>query len=329
MPFVLRSIRSPRLEGNAWGDPAERDLVVYVPPDRPDRTHRPRLVVLLHGYSGRAANWLLPDHFRGSGTRPGLGGLFDEVFSRPEVPAAVVAMPDGWTRLGGGQWLDSAVNGDFRGYVAEDVVDLVEREFGTDPEPDSRVVLGHSSGGLGAWELATTTARFGALGFLAGDAFFERTQLGFVAALLGSRAGLDELDPATLSPDDALPLALAASYSPDPSAPFPVRMPLDWRTGELVEDVWALWCEKDPVRNAPDRRDALARLRHILLDVGNRDEYLAQLGQRVLSDRLTGLGIPHRASEFDGGHSSRTHERVAEAIAALLTGTDFRERVRA
>ncbi|MFT4028303.1 MAG: alpha/beta fold hydrolase [Protaetiibacter sp.] len=320
MPFQLRSIRSRHLEGNVWGDPVDRDLVVYLPP-RAAEAMCPRLVVLLHGYSGRAANWLVPDHFRGSGTRPSLAGLLDEVFADPAVPAAVVAMPDGWTRLGGGQWLDSPVNGRLASYVAEEVVDAVEAEFGTDPDPASRVVLGHSSGGLGAWELATTTDRFGALGFLAGDAFFERTHLGFVTELLAAHPGIDGLDPAAVPPSAALPLALAASYSPDPAARIPVRLPLDWRTGRLVDEVWDAWLAKDPVVNAAARRDRLARLRSILLDTGDRDEYAAQLGQRVLAERLVELGIPHRAVEFPGGHSTHTHERVALAIGELLRAT--------
>ncbi|MFT3797675.1 alpha/beta hydrolase-fold protein [Microbacterium sp.] len=316
MPFTLHTVRSRHLAGNAWGDSADRDLVVYVP-QRSAQGMRPRLVVLLHGYSGHAVNWLSPDQFRGSSIRPALAALLDDVFADPAVQPAIVAMPDGWTRLGGGQWLNSPVNGDFVGYVAEEVVGVVEEAYGTDPDPGSRVVLGHSSGGLGAWELATTTDRFGALGVLAGDAFFERTQLGMVTELL-TRYREEEIDPSDIPNDAALPLALAASYAPDPTARLRGRLPLDWRTGALVDEVWAQWLAYDPVVNAAARRDRLAGLHGILLDVGARDEFAAQLGHRTLSARLDGLGIRHDAVEFDGTHSSHTHERVARAIGDLL-----------
>jgi enterochelin esterase-like enzyme len=318
MPLHYRTILSHALAGNTWGDSAERDIVVYVPPHLDRHSKPPVLVVLLHGYGSRALSWALPDHYRDGAVRPGLVGLLDKVFADETMPPAVVAMPDGWTRLGGGQWMDSPVNGALTSYAAYEIVELVEREFGTDPDARSRIVIGHSSGGLGAWELATTTGQFGSLGFLAGDALFERTQLPFVANLLAEHPNVAALLSEALPSSLALPMALASSYSPNPSSQLlPFSLPLDAQTGALDEGVWHLWKSKDPVINAPERIHALRSLRSILLDVGDRDEYTAQLAQRALAARLNALGISHDAVEFPGRHSTHTNERVAAAVGRL------------
>ncbi len=319
MPFHFHTIHSQHLAGNLLGDSPVRQLVVYTPPGLEKGAEKARLCLLLHGYSGRALNWALPEHFKGSGRRPSFETELDRLFSEAGVAKAVIAMPDGWTALGGGQWLNSPVNGDFQNYLIDEVVDFVEREYAAGGEPEDRVVIGHSSGGLGAWEAATTNFAFGGLGFLAGDAFFERTHLGFVFDLITRSQAFTKKSPGEISPDEALPLALAASYAPNPeTGPCFGDLPLDIHTGELRPDVWSRWLAYDPVVNAALRVDALRRLKKIYLDVGKRDEYGAQLGQRMLSRELGKLGVAHIAEEFEGAHSSHTLQRIVEALRVLL-----------
>jgi hypothetical protein len=42
-----------------------------------------------------------------------------------------------------------------------------------------------------------------------------------------------------------------------------VHLPFDLQTGRLVEDVWARWLARDPVRMVPAHADALRGLRAI------------------------------------------------------------------
>ena len=88
----------------------------------------------------------------------------------------IVAMPDGWSRLGCSQWVDSPVNGDFEQYVIHDVVSHVDRNFRTIPRATSRGVTGISSGGFGAWHLGSRNPDvFGAMSLLSADSYFELT----------------------------------------------------------------------------------------------------------------------------------------------------------
>ena len=85
------------------------------------------------------------------------------------------------------------------------------------------------------------------------DAFFERTRTA---------------DPLKWEWIELLELyGYAAAYSPDPANPGLALIPFD-ANGRLVEDVWAQWLEKDPVRMAPRHADALRSMRRIYLDAG-------------------------------------------------------------
>src|SRR5690606_14949066 len=51
--------RSELLQDNLWGDPAERQVYVYLPPSYSERRREPYPVVfLLAGWSGRGAHYL-------------------------------------------------------------------------------------------------------------------------------------------------------------------------------------------------------------------------------------------------------------------------------
>jgi hypothetical protein len=310
------SVDAQSLRGNRLGDEHRRPLVVYTPPSFEYGRRGHPLVVLLHGYGGRASQWAVPEHLRGGAFRPSLEAELDAVFA-DDVTEAVVAMPDGWTSYGGGQWVDSPVGGRFARFLELELVPLMERDWGVSADPSMRIVLGHSAGALGAWQIATTTAMFGALGFLAGDSAFGTTHLPWILDALTSRPTLHIEPPPR---DDAVAMlagALGASYSPAPDRAVGYDLPVD-RAGRLVPRVWDTWLGFDPVVNAVSRRDALARLRRIRLDVGTRDEYRLQYGHRQLSAVLDRLGIDHSAIEFDGDHSSQTIQRIAAALRELL-----------
>ncbi len=97
----------------------------------------------------------------------------------------------------------------------------------------------------------------------------------------------------------------AAAYSPDPAAPGRALLPFD-ADGRLVDDVWAQWLEKDPVRMAPRHADALRSMRAVYLDAGLRDEYYLDLGAQAFSAELDTLGVEHTLELFDGTHGGIT-----------------------
>jgi S-formylglutathione hydrolase FrmB len=270
--------------------------------------------------------WLRRDAFE-----PTVIERFDALFAAGDTPDALLVFVDAWTRFGGSQFLNSSSTGRYLDYLCDEVVAFVDERYPTAPERDRRGLTGKSSGGYGAMVVPMLRPDvFGALASHAGDALFEAAyQPAFpkVARTLRDDYGgswerfFAELDAAGhVDPRFYGPIEMygyAAAYSPDPEAPGRALLPFD-ANGRLVEDVWAQWLEKDPVRMAPRYADALRSMRAVYLDAGLRDEYHLDLGAQAFSAELDELGVEHTLELFDGTHAGITW-RYPLAVHFLAT----------
>src|SRR5204862_258116 len=94
----------------------------------------------------------------------------------PKICPQHLRSPDGWSRWGCGQWVDSPVTGNFEQYLVEDVVSFVDANHRTIPKARSRGVFGFSSGGFGAWNVASRNPNvFAAMAVLSADSFLDMT----------------------------------------------------------------------------------------------------------------------------------------------------------
>src|SRR5579864_4456629 len=153
--IVVEQIDSKHLAGNVIGDPSQRDLVIYLPPSYHTSSRRYPTAYLLHGFGGRAMLWTI-GILSGPGVlRPSIDGVVDAAIADRRTAEMIVVMPDGWSKWGCSQWVDSPVNGNFEQYVTQEVVSYVDSHFRTLPSRESRGVVGISSGGLGAWHLGS------------------------------------------------------------------------------------------------------------------------------------------------------------------------------
>jgi len=304
----LEWIASPALEGNPLGDPSRRPVYLYRPPGE-----RPGLpaVYFLHGFAGSAHSWVNFQPF--ARTVP---ERLDALVASGAVPPVVGVFVDGWTALGGSQWLNSSAIGDYRDYLARDVVAFVDRTLRTLPRAEARAVVGKSSGGYGALVMGRHHPDvFAHLGCHAGDAGFEYCYLPdfgkAAAALLGTDAArwLDDMRrrgrETKLRGDDhpvLNVLAMAAAYSPDPTAPAGLGLPFDPETARIREEVWSRWLAEDPVRFVPQSLGSFRRLRSLFLDCGTRDEFQLRWGARMVAASLQAAGIDFVHEEFEDGH---------------------------
>jgi len=317
--IVHTRLESAHLAGNLLGDPSERDLFVYLPPgydDDPGRRYP--VAYLLHAYGG-SAELLVRPATDGERWSPPLEDVLEPVFRRLGSPPLIVAIPDGWSRWGCSQWVDSPVTGNFEQYVLHDVVGHVDAAYRTLPAAASRGVFGFSSGGFGAWHLASRNPGvFGALAVLSADSFLDLTHKHFVYEYLDSIWPEAPSGPIEGNGLSEMIYQYAACYSPNPDRPpFYVDLPVAFPSGELRQDVWDRWLAFDPVVNVHDRLDNLRRLSGILLDAGVKDEYRLQWGHRLLSHHLTEARIAHELVENAGNHGGRSRERYQVALEWL------------
>jgi len=322
-------IESGALSGNPLGDPATRPVAVYLPPgyDAEGSRRYPALYVL-HGYTGDVAALV--------STRPWETNVFqwaDRLVREKRMPPALVVLVDGFTRLGGSQYLDSVHNGAYATYVVRDVVGHVDREYRTIAAEGGRAVVGKSSGGFGAMHLVLVhPGTFGAFASHSGDSYFRYAHPPAFATVHRVLEAHDFDIPAYVAAFErkhkrSMPeyatmemLAYAAAYSPRSATAFDFDLPFDRATGELRDDVFARWLAYDPAERIATHRAALSRLRLRYLDCGRRDEYNLDIGARVVAQRIRELGLSVRHEEFHDDHRNvgYRYEISLPALAGAL-----------
>ena len=325
----IDSITSPALQNNALGDPATRALPVYMPPGYdPQGSRRYPVLYVLHGYTGNAAAVV--------GARAWETNVvewIDRLIERKQMQPAILVVVDGFTRLGGSQYVDSIHNGEYATYTVRDVVSHVDSSYRTVAREEGRAVLGKSSGGFGAMHLCMQyPGVFAAFASHSGDSYFQYAQVrGFVDA----HRTLEKHDwdiAAFVESFDKKPkrpmheyttmemLGYASAYSPRSAKAFDLDLPFRRDTGELDEAVFERWLAFDPAVMCLRKHSELERLRLRYLDCGRRDEYGLDVGARVVAKRMRSMGLQVRHEEFDDDHRnvSYRYEVSLPALAAVL-----------
>jgi len=309
MPIRILEHESRVLKGNPLGDPARRELWVYLPPGFDERRRYPVLWCLI-GFTGTGSMAVA-----GNRWAPGLAERLDRLIAGG-CPPVIVAFPDCFTRLGGSQYMNSEATGRYEDYLCDELIPFLDGSFPTLPSRDARGVFGKSSGGYGALRLGMRKPDlFSAVACHSGDMAFALTYLpGFArtAARLAKAGSLEawlrefESTEKKKSADfDAInTIAMASCYSSDPAQPLGIALPFDRESGELLPDVWARWKEHDPVEMVKTHADALRRMKLLFLDCGSEDEYQLHLGMRLFAKRCGELGIPCEVEEFPDDHRS-------------------------
>jgi Putative esterase len=322
-------VESEALAENPLGDPARRPLYVYRPPGvELDHPKGLPTVYVIQGFTGQIDMWLSRSAFE-----PTLIERVDALFAGRACLDAIIVFVDAWTSRGGSQFINSAATGRYLDYLCDEVVAFVDERYPTLPSRDHRGLAGKSSGGYGAMVVPMLRPDvFGALASHAGDALFEccyEPEFRTVARTLRDQfdgsyevfferlAAADRFDHGLFGPPFEM-YGYASAYSPDLSRPGRVLLPFDVSTGRLIDDVWALWLEHDPVRMAAHHVDALRSMRRIYLDAGKNDEYFLDLGAQAFAQELSKIGAAHTLELFDGKHGGIAY-RYPGAIRELVT----------
>ncbi len=330
-PYLRGSVQtqwhaSQVLRDNPWSDPAERDLLVYLPPGYEHSDQRYPAVMFLTGFSAAGEMFLARRMMD-----PSLPSVLDRLIEEG-CPPFIGVMPDCMSSVGGTQFMDSPGIGAYGTYVARELRAFVEGRYRCS---GAWGAVGHSSGGFGALHLAMRfPGAFQAIASHAGDMGFDHCYLGDLPrAVYGVQAagGLESfLARFWADPDpngDAFAainvIAMSCAYSPEPGArPIPARLPFDPVSGTIDLGVFQSWSAHDPVHavSDPAQAAALRALRLLWLDAGTRDEHGLHLGARRLVARLRELDIAHHHEEFKGTHRGlqrRYAVSVPRVVAAL------------
>jgi enterochelin esterase-like enzyme len=303
------TLDSQVLKGNLLGDPAERMIDVYVPAGH-DGKGLPLLVDLVGFTAGG------PTHTNWKNFAENVPERLDRLIGTGAMGPCVVAFPDCFTKLGGNQYVNSSAVGNWDDVLLTEAVPFVERQFGCGGF-GKRGVFGKSSGGYGAMVHALLHPDFwSAAAVHSGDMGFElmyRHEFVLVLrALAKSGAGIgpwiEEFWKAKKVKDRDVHIlmmfAQAASFDPDPAAPYGVRLPVTTDTCELIPERWANWQKWDPLTLVETRGAGMKALKGLYIDCGDIDQYNLVYGARRMHRALERLGVAHVYEEFPDDHSS-------------------------
>ena len=142
------------------------------------------VVYFLHGFSGSGLQWLNVSPFTKN-----VPERLDALIADGKIPPMLGVFIDGWSSLGGSQWINSEGIGRYRDVVARDVVSWVDRTFKTLAKGASRALVGKSSGGYGALVISRFHPEtFDHVGVHSADAGFEYAYLNELPQAAGRAA---------------------------------------------------------------------------------------------------------------------------------------------
>ena len=315
-------IKSQALTNNVLGDPVNRSVAIYLPEDYSSSNEEYPLLVDIVGFTGSGFG-----HVSWKAFQETVPQRVDRLKAEGKMGNVIVALPDCFTSLGGNQYIDSAVLGNWAEFLTMEMVSAIQSKYRVKRGRYHRGLFGKSSGGYGAIVHGMLYAdSWGAIACHSGDMAFDLCYLPEMPGVLmkirekGVEAFLNDFKMGKKVGDfhTMMMLAMAATYDPDPDSPYGIRLPVTPDTCELIEERWQRWLAWDPVEliERADVQMNLKSLNGLYIDCGSRDQYKLVFGARQLVKRLKALDINHRYEEFADNHSSVDY-RMDESLPYL------------
>ncbi len=293
-------IESDQLRNNYLGDPFIRENYVL----KPDKSDGLPVIIFLPGMMGTSIGSLL----NYDPLSENLNSRINRLVAEEKLSGSIFVFPDVETSLGGCQYLDSSIAGNYESYLVKEMIPQIKERFHSD-----RVgLIGKSSGGYGALTLAMKHPDLiNAVMDHSGDSYFEYCYLpdfpktrgeieNYGSAMGWFRNYLKKKNKKNQVDLDVLNIvAMAAFYSPSGDD---IDLPFDLYTGEIVDEIWRKWIANDPVRMLNGHSEDLERMKFVGIDVGLNDQFNLLLGSRVLHTKLQKIGIDHFYEEFEDNH---------------------------
>ena len=319
---------SEALQDNVAGNPTLRDMTVYLPEGYdPVSSERYPVVYLLHGlpFSDSAYissslwdEWIDPNGLFQTYPDFPLGGFrpwMDELIRQGQVEPMIVAMPDAKTLpYGFCMYTNSALNGNFEDFIAEDVVGFIDANYRTIANKDGRAVIGHSQGGYGAIKLGMKRSdKFGTVAAHSAPLFLGAFQANFPAIIAENPDGLTGPDPTKFLTSSIY--AFAAAWSPNlDNPPFMVDLPFEFPSGQIIESVWMRWLEHDPATMLQNYLTDFRSLNGIYFDAGLQDVFQFHLLADAFHQVLDANGVNHTYQNYEGDHFDQAFARLEESL---------------
>ena len=298
------------LEGNLMGETPSPDVSIYLPPSyAKERNRRYPVVYFLHGYTNTDLGYFGPEGRRADARA--------EAAFAAGAQELIIVTPNAMNAYGGSMYSNSVTAGNWEGYIAEDLVAYVDKNYRTRATRESRGISGHSMGGYGAIRIAMKYPHvFSALYAMSSCCLNE----GNVRAGRGGQPSAAELvktvEEARGNRGAQGTLARAAAWSPNPKNP-PFYLDLPTKNGEVQPQVAVKFAANSPYAMLDQYVPNLKKFSAIMLDVGLQDNLITS--NKLLVDAMTGFGIVHTYETYEGDHGNKVPERLEQRVVPFFS----------
>ena len=307
------TVHGKSLEGNLEGDPADREVLVYLPPSYvADQSRRFPVVYLLHGYTGHDTTF--------TERLANLPESADRWDAAQGFSSAIYVMPDAFTLHKGSMYSESPTIGNWEKFIAEDLVAYIDSHYRTLPTRMSRGLAGHSMGGYGALRIGMKRPDVFADLYLMSSCCLAAARNPNPESMKAAEAikTREQAEEAAKAPGFGVSVILseAAAWSPNPKNP-PLFLDLPVKDGKVRPEILAKWAANAPLETIGQYADNLKKYYSIGIEVGTKDSLLGSNQQ--LHNTMMRLGIPHRYEEYDGDHTNHVRDRIDRNVLPFFS----------
>ncbi|HEU4651481.1 MAG TPA: alpha/beta hydrolase-fold protein, partial [Croceibacterium sp.] len=204
----------------------------------------------------------------------------------------------------------SVTTGDFRKFIAEDLVGYVDSHYRTIATRGGRGLAGHSMGGYGTWTIGMSYPEvFDSIWAQSACCVSPRTETVESATAMAAvpYGGVDQSGFGMRAG-----LASMTAWSPNPqNPPFYADFPLG-KDGAVDPLVIAKWASNSPLAMVASHLAALRSFDAIGSDVGTKDGLIRD--DTLIHEELDKFGIAHRWETYEGTHTDKIGQRFDEVV---------------
>ncbi|WP_026947480.1 alpha/beta hydrolase [Algoriphagus marincola] len=296
-------IHSQALEGNLIGDPAERDVTVYLPPSYASNPNqRFPVLYMLHGFTDTDSQWFgWEDHWIN------LQDVIEESIAEGLSKEMIVVMPNAYNTFKGSMYASSATIGDWETFVTQELVSYVDENYRTIPDRNSRGLAGHSMGGYGTLRLGMENPDIYAAIYALSPCCMD----GAASTNPELMKKLESLTPDQLAETsffEIAALATSAAFAPNPQNP-PLYLDLPAKDGEPQQEVINKIIANRTLNFVDQYIMNLKKFKAIGMDAGLQDRGISEATKK-LHELLESFEVPHFYESYEGDHLNRIAERI-------------------
>jgi enterochelin esterase-like enzyme len=315
-----KTFTSQALQGNFFGDPAERNVLVYTPwgYDPEGKTEYP-VAYLLHGMPLGDSSFVSWNKWKTlvPGVYPdlppeGFQAWMDTLIAKGDIEPMIIVMPDAKSKYGFCFFTNSVLQGNYADFIAEDLVNYMDDNYKTIANRNGRAVIGHSQGGVGAINMGMYYPEtFGTIGVLQSIPYFEGLFGGIPFVIADNPNGMN--GPHADFSMTTVIYGMCAAFSPNlNNPPWYVDLPFEYPSGNIIPSVWARFLEHDPFTLVGTKASQLKSLNGFYMDAATSDAWYDL--SVAYHQGLEAQGVPHVFETFPGDHFSGMFSRLRIAL---------------